>query len=212
MLTLCRIHSSAIRLCIPRITVKPGSLLYSSGQRNDTIARYFGESSQHGNHFSQVKVKVGNLDNFSPKQIAVGTLTTDNMKFDTQLKVDNFIQDNLLEISSCDDIADLMQKSAKVSKNNRKRSYLQKHIPLIASRLMALSSVEWKFKDIARVFNGLRYMKITDDGVEDIMNVMTSITTRAITSSKKSLRSRDIATLLFGLQNMSSENKIIMEL
>jgi hypothetical protein len=64
------------------------------------------------------------------------------MKFDTQLKVDNLIQDNLLEISSCNDIADLMQKSAKVSKNNRKKSYLQEYIPLIASRLMALSSAK----------------------------------------------------------------------
>jgi precorrin-6B methylase 1 len=134
------------------------------------------------------------------------------MKFDTQLKVDNFIQDDLLEISDSFDITDLMQKSTKVSKMNRKRPFLQKYIPLVASRLMALSSAEWKFNDIAFVFYGLRYMKITDECVEDILKVMTGITARAVINGKQAFGSRDIATLLFGLQNMSSEKKTVREL
>jgi hypothetical protein len=74
------------------------------------------------------------------------------MKFDTQIKVDNFVQDNLLEVSDSTNIADLMQKSAKVSKTNKRRSYLWKHFPTIASRLSALFCTEWKFDDIALVF------------------------------------------------------------
>jgi hypothetical protein len=55
-------------------------------------------------------------------------------------------------------------------------------------------------------------MKITDKGVEDILNVMTGVTSRAIISGNQSLKSRNIATLLFGLKNMHSDKKIIRDL
>jgi hypothetical protein len=58
------------------------------------------------------------------------SLQTREMKFETQVEVDTFIQ-NSLPSCSIRNITDLFRISGKVTKRNRKFSFLKKHLPAI---------------------------------------------------------------------------------
>jgi len=61
--------------------------------------------------------------------------------FASQFEVDKFIENNLGKCKR-KDISDFFRLSAKVSKRNRKVSFLTKHLPLIAIQLRELSNSE----------------------------------------------------------------------
>lgn len=135
-----------------------------------------------------------------------GDLNTRTMKFDRETSVDIFIQINLKK-STPSNVADLMSISAKVSKNISRESYIKKHLPAIAFRLRELetSATVWSFRDISAVINGLQYMDNNDQGVLDIIAIMTRISYHSI-SYKHSAKSDEIVFLLAGLQRISSVN------
>ena len=117
------------------------------------------------------------------RSVIGNAIKTDEMRFDTQQEVDNFIR---TQLSECDNrnIADLMRISAKVARNNGKRTFLRPHFPAIANRLEELSSVDWKFNDISFVVYGLQYSIEKEIGVLDIISIMAKIGSISIKNIK----------------------------
>jgi hypothetical protein len=138
---------------------------------------------------------------------------TREMKFETQLEVDQFIQNNL---SSCNigNIAHLMSISVKFTKENRKVSFLKKHLPAILLKITDLSTLPWTFKDIAIVIYSLQHMTANDIGAIGILSVMTTVIEKSLenSNSMQSLKEQSISMLLYGLQNMTSDEKVIQDL
>jgi hypothetical protein len=122
------------------------------------------------------------------------------MKFDTQLEVDLFVQSSLPSCSIMN-ITDLMSISVKVSKRNRKLSFLKKHLPAILLKITDLSPLAWTFRDIATVIYGLQHATANDVSAIGILSVMTSIIDKSMKNSKnvQSLKGQNISTLSYGL-------------
>jgi hypothetical protein len=134
-------------------------------------------------------------------------------RFETQHEVDIFIENNLRECKRRD-ISDLFRISAKVSKRNRRVSYLEKHLPAIILQLRELSSSSWSFQEISGVVYGLQFMTTDDMGVIDILSVMTLVAIKSIgnVQSIQSLQGQHISMLLYGLQSMNSRHEVIRRL
>ena len=107
-------------------------------------------------------------------------------------------------------IADLMSISVKVSKDNKRVTYLKPHLPAIAARLSALSL--WKFRDASAVIFGLQYMEQSDPGVIDIIKTMTSAISQIVNSGDRNVTPTDISKLFLGLQKFNSEEQEILDL
>jgi hypothetical protein len=108
-------------------------------------------------------VEIGNYYTRKPMDVSktydadirrAGILKTSDRKFETQLEIDDFIRFDLQKCYNTN-IADLMRISCKAARKNR-NGYLNKHLPLIASRLGVLSSSAWSFRDISAVIYGLQ--------------------------------------------------------
>ena len=119
---------------------------------------------------------------FNPTDESAVNIT--KVKFDTQLKVDNFFEENLLDNYGVSNIADMMYISGKIAKQNGKISFLKMHLPTIVVRLTALSDLEWSLTDISKVFRSLRYFAIQTEGFSDILDIMTMIMKNEITRGK----------------------------
>lgn len=133
-------------------------------------------------------------------------------KFETQLEVDIFIENNLNKCSKTD-ISTLFTVLADVSKKNRKDSFLKNHLTAIALQLKQLSS-SWTFQEISGVVYGLQYMTGDDEGVMDILSVMTLAANKNIKSIEimQTLQRQHISMLLYGLLNMSSRHEVVRNL
>jgi hypothetical protein len=134
-------------------------------------------------------------------------------RFQTQFEVDSFIGDDFCNCTRRD-IADLLRISAKVSKRNRKVSFLKKHLPTILIQLKKLSLSTWNFQEISGVVYGLQFMTTNDLGVIDIISIMTAVATKSIKNvdMRKRLRGQNISMMLYGLQNMNSKEMIVNNL
>mmetsp|Transcript_8709 Transcript_8709/g.8639 ORF Transcript_8709/g.8639 Transcript_8709/m.8639 type:complete len:545 (+) Transcript_8709:268-1902(+) len=148
----------------------------------------------------QKKIYYGN-----EKQRAGNTAKMKDSKFETQLEVDAFIQTNL-QSSNNRSISDLLRISAKVSKRNKRVSFLKKHLPAIVTQLKELSSSIWTFQDISGVIYGLQYMTVNEVGVKNILSIMTTVAAKSLLDVKitQSLQGQHIAMLLYGLQMTAS--------
>jgi hypothetical protein len=142
------------------------------------------------------------------KQKSSGDSNQQIGRFETQHEVDIFIENNLRECTRRD-ISDLFRISAKVSKRNRRVSYLKKHLPAIVLQLRELSSTSWSFQEISGVVYGLQFMTTDDIGVIEILSVMTEVAIKSIENiqSMQSLQGQHISMLLYGLQSMNSRHE-----
>jgi hypothetical protein len=104
-----------------------------------------------------------------------------------------------------------MSISVKVAKKNGKFSFLKKHLPAILLKITDLSSLTWTFKDIAMVIYSLQHMTANDIGASGILLVMTTVIEKSLknSNSMQSLKGQSISMLLYGLQNMTSEERDI---
>jgi hypothetical protein len=102
----------------------------------------------------------------------------------------------------------------KVSKKNRKLSFLKEHFPAILSKIIDLSSLTWVFRDIATVIYGLQHKKANEQDAIRISSVMTTVIDKSMKNNKnmQSLKEQSISMLLYGLQNMTSDEKVIRDL
>lgn len=139
------------------------------------------------------------------RQKLSGDSTQQKERFESQLEVDKFIENNL---NKCRirDISDFFRMSAKVSKRNRKISFLKKHLPAIAIKLKELSTSDCYFKDISSIVYGLQFMTAKDLGVMDILSVMTTMASESIKNIRmiQSLQAQHISMMLYGLQRIDS--------
>jgi hypothetical protein len=137
-------------------------------------------------------------------------ITTQNMKFGSEGAVNHFIRDNL-EKCNRSNMADLMSTSVKVAKENKRISHLKKHLPVIAEKLLELSTELWKFRDISAVVYGLQFLTEEDKGSLDIVEVMADIIESNLDHGLDA-RGQDISSLFMGLQRMNSESAQITKL
>jgi hypothetical protein len=151
--------------------------------------------------------KVKKLYNGYGKQRVENTYKTKDLQFETQLEVDTYIQSSL-QSSNNKSISNLLRISAKVSKRNKRVSFLKNHLPAIVTQLKELSSSTWTFQEISGVVYGLQYMTVNEAGVRDILSVMTTIAAKSITNVTltQSLQGQHIGMCLYGLQSMSSKD------
>jgi hypothetical protein len=144
-----------------------------------------------------------------------GSTSTDKKggKFETQVEVDIFIENSLSKCSKTD-MSDLLRVSADVSKKNRKVSFLKNHLAAIVLQLRELSSSAWNFQEISGVIYGLQYMTGDDEGIMDIVSVITLMATKSIKNIEimQKLRRQHISMLLYGLQNMNCREERVRNL
>ena len=143
-------------------------------------------------------------------KIKSSALKTKDMKFDNVHEVNRFILDHLSRCST-GNIADLMHISVKVTKKSKKISYLKVHLPVIASKLKTFSAAGWKFRDISTIIYGLQCFSEDDDGLIDILSLMTDLAAQGIAENQQ-LKSQDISMLLLGIQEMSSTVEAVPKL
>jgi hypothetical protein len=110
-------------------------------------------------------------------------LLTRDMNFGTQFEVDTFIESSL-SLCNVNNISDLMNSSAKVSKRNGKQSLLIKHLPAIELQIKELSSSSWTFYNISKVVYGLQHTTADDVGAIGILSLM-------MTASAKNMENND---------------------
>ena len=149
---------------------------------------------------------------------------TREMTFETESEVTAFVETNL-HICTNRNIADLMSKSGKVSRRNRKTSYLQQHLPAIALRIKELILLPWSYRDICNVVYGLQCMTESDHGVLDILESMkiaanknknnlkseSDTGTGTGTGTGSQIEGREISLMLYGIRKLTSKNRIVKE-
>jgi hypothetical protein len=133
------------------------------------------------------------------------------MKFSSELSVTNFIKTSL-ELCAKSNLADLMSISAKVSKDNKRVSYVKPHLPAIALRANALSDSQWKFRDVSAVIYGLKFVSDTDPGATDIVRIMTQAVNQIVNSGGKDITTNDISRLLNGLVMFNPNNEELVSM
>ena len=136
-------------------------------------------------------------------------IKTSKMAFEKEFIVDKFIKDNLQNLTKSN-MADLMSKSVKVSKDLKRVTFLKKHLPLLAGQLDKLNS--WGFRDASAVIYGLQYMTETDPGVLQIIQIMAKGINHINNNLNEKIQECDIAKLLSGLKRFSSNSKEVLEL
>ena len=142
-------------------------------------------------------------DNIIQSEIVQNNLNTKQMKFDTQLKVNNFFEDKLIDSCNIGNIADLLSTSSSVSSRSKSASFLKPpHLAAVGIRLNSFVPQLNDFEDVATVCFSLRHMKATDRGVVDILSFVTMAATR-FACEVKVTRSRHISWLLLGLSGSS---------
>ena len=143
---------------------------------------------------------------FNPTDESAVNIT--KVKFDTQLKVDSFFEDKLLDNCGVSKIADMMHTSGEIAKQNGKISFLKMHLPTIVVRLTALSDLEWSLMDISKIFRSLHYFSIQTKGFSDILEVMTIVMKNEITKGKIPTP-ENIAALILTLQKSEYEENVV---
>ena len=131
------------------------------------------------------------------------------MKFDKEYVVDKFIENNLKNLTQSN-LADLMSISVKVSKDLKRVTLLKKHLPLLATQLKKLNM--WGFRDASAVIYGLQYMNEVDQGVLEIIQIMTIAINYINANLNEKIQEKDVTKLLNGLQRLSSESREVLEL
>jgi hypothetical protein len=138
---------------------------------------------------------------------------TNIVKYDTQLEIDSYIQNNL---SSCRprDISVLLNTSAKTSKKYGKGSFLRGHLPVITSRLKELSSSKWSLKELSCIIYGLQNFSSNEPDLVEILSVITTLAAESVKNSNEieSLQSRYVSMMIFGLKSMDSKEEQIRRL
>lgn len=200
------ILSFSRRCFFHRIQLYPVSkplLLYSTTkyrQNNNPAASL--EGSENGNKIS--------INNNSP----VNGFKISHMGLSTEKEVTKLFNDNFLQKATNANIAELMMISAKAQNNNtlKKISYIKDYLPRIAIQLGLLSNTKWHSNDISNVISGLKYMKLSDDGVSAIIKEMTEIIYLSIDNEDIDWSSQNLSTSLLGLQSIGCDDIIIEKL
>ena len=135
---------------------------------------------------------------------------TKDMKFDTEAFVRSFIKTEL-DRCTTSNVADMMRSSAKETKKSASPSLLTEHMTTIAEKLRSFTDTDWKFRDIAAIFYGLQSFKESDDGVMDIVSILTDAVEESVNRNLPQ-RSQDISMTLLGLQNIGSDTGLIRKL
>jgi uncharacterized protein (UPF0147 family) len=133
------------------------------------------------------------------------------MKFSSELSVTNFIE-NSLELCGKSNLADLMSISAKVSRDNKRISYVKPHLPAIALRASALSDSKWKFRDVSAIVNGLQFMSDDDPGAADLLKIMTQAIHQISNSRERKIKAIDITMLLNGIEKFNPDSDELLGL
>jgi hypothetical protein len=151
----------------------------------------------------------GGLGTLQQRYIVAAKFEGKDVKFDTQLDVDSFFGDGLLQSCTSLDIADLLKKSEEVTKKSSDKRYslIRKHLPAIASRLTEIPESGMKNHEISSVGFGLRVLNIRDEGVSDILSIISKAAIRNLELGEK-YKPRHVALLMLGLGG----NKFELEL
>ena len=112
-------------------------------------------------------------------------------------EVDYFIETKLKECNVAA-ISIFMTRSASRSEKTSSVTFLIGYFPAIAARLSALQAQPWTFWQIAAVLSGLKCLRETEDGIQNIIEIMTHITRQSLDRGA-SVAPDDITLMLSGL-------------
>lgn len=127
----------------------------------------------------------------------------------SRVLIKDFVANSLIDCSSAA-LAHLMRVSGKQTKHRRDK-LLRFYLPAIALRIKMLSTKRWSFHDIANVVYGLQRMEEKDDGVLDILSLITAIADETATGDQVPLP-QNISMLLQGLDKIQGREKESKEL
>ena len=130
----------------------------------------------------------------------------------SRVLIKDFVANSLIDCSSAA-LAHLMRISGTQTKHRRDK-LLRFYLPAIALRIRMLSTTRWSFHDIANVIYGLQRMEESDDGVLDILTLVTAIADETATGDQVPLP-QNISMLLQGLdriQGKENESKMLLKL
>lgn len=188
----------------PKFSCSPDS--NKTGVTNNYYRSKLSNELSSFSEYNKAWFECGNADDSKKLKLEIVNLCSGG--YISEDKVNYFIAERLKDCHNLE-ISQLLHLLGKKSRNVHNR-LLRTHLPAIACQLQKLSVNNWSFIDIASVIYGLQSLDESEDGVIDIISVMTRA---AVATLKTELlpKPSNISMIIIGLQRNNLQNEFSRE-
>jgi hypothetical protein len=165
------------------------------GVKNNYYRSKLGNELSSFSEYNKAWFEFGDADDSKKLKLEIVNLCSGG--YISEEKVNFFIARRLKDCHNLE-ISQLLHLLGKKSRNVHNR-LLKSHLPAMACQLQKLSVNNWSFIDIASIVYGLQSLDESEDGVIDIISIMTKA---AIATLKTEMRPKpsNISMIIIGLQ------------